>query len=165
MKLYEALQIAKQHPRAFVTRGEDGFVVRSTDGSLLTSAPIANDLEALRRENKAKLEELAQAHRAEIVGLEARIMEIYAELHDVRTERDLLASELEQLQKRAKKVSPAEWERISRLEETERAKKAKDMKSARYVKNCPCRGEVENCARCSGKGTYVADGYGNIVNE
>ena len=37
--------------------------------------------------------------------------------------------------------------------------------SERHEVNCGCSGEVENCPRCYGKGTYRTDGFGTIVNS
>lgn len=40
---------------------------------------------------------------------------------------------------------------------------ARALKDQRLVVTCGCRGEVENCLRCFGSGSYTVDGYGNAV--
>ena len=38
-----------------------------------------------------------------------------------------------------------------------------ERKAQRKTVTCACKGEVEDCIRCYGKGYYVIDGFGNKV--
>lgn len=66
------------------------------------------------------------------------------------------------ISERAKKVEgsprPSKSERLPVPREERRKREAE-----RHTVNCSCLGEVENCARCFGKGFYTADGSGNPV--
>ena len=41
----------------------------------------------------------------------------------------------------------------------------KRYKSERNTIDCACMGEVENCYKCFGKGSYITNGFGEIVDS
>jgi hypothetical protein len=41
--------------------------------------------------------------------------------------------------------------------------RGRELLAERREVKCSCSGEVENCFKCSGKGTYMVNGYGNPV--
>ena len=98
-----------------------------------------------------------------LAGREAEIRKLQMELHKEHQGNLEAARHIEQLQAKIAKVSQAEWEKIKADEEQERKVYAKAMKEERNVVKCACLGEVENCARCDGRGSYTTDGYGNPV--
>lgn len=175
MDYREALEIARRNPGASVTRGENGsFVVRRPDGTLLGAPSLqADELTRLKHENErlqrryddafALLDEAKRDHRAELAGLEAKIHELRSALLAIRDEHANATKKVEQLQTKISKVSAEEWERIKITDDKEREELAKATRAARHTQKCACLGEVENCARCDGRGTYITDGYGNIV--
>ncbi|QTP56316.1 macrodomain Ori organization protein MaoP [Billgrantia sulfidoxydans] len=70
------------------------------------------------------------------------------------------------IDKMKKKLSLIPEEEMSRIltKEKESKKNERNKKKEERVKiDCPCLGEVENCSRCYGSGSYEADGYGNPV--
>src|SRR5690606_20097497 len=157
------------------TRGEDGgFVVRRPDGTLFEAPdPAIDEISHLRRENErlqqryddafALLDETKRHHRAELAGLEAKIHQLHTHLHTAKVDQAETASRLKQIEEKLAKVSPHEWERIKAADEKDRQEYAKALRDERHVQQCACRGEVENCARCDGRGSYTTDGYGNPV--
>lgn len=175
MDYRDAIEIARKNPGASVTRGEDGgFIVRRPDGTPLGGPkPAIDEIEQFRRENErlqqryddafALLDETRRHHRAEIAGLEAKIHQLQMSLHAGQVEHASTIDRLKQLEAKLAKVSQAEWERIKAAEEKDRQDYARALKEERHVQKCACMGEVENCARCDGRGSYTTDGYGNPV--
>ena len=175
MDFRDAIEIARRNPGASVTRGEDGdFVVRQPDGTLLGGPePASDETEQLRRENErlqqryndafALLDEARQNHRTELSGLEAKIHQLRILMHAAREENANVVNCVKQLEAKISRVSQAEWERIKAIDEKDRGDYTKALKEERHFQKCACMGEVENCARCDGKGSYTTDGYGNPV--
>jgi len=94
--------------------------------------------------------------RAEIVRLQQALRASEQALLDARTEN-------ERLKERISRVTDKDWEKIKTREHAERESQARDLRAERHEQKCSCLGEVENCARCDGKGTYTVDGFGNRV--
>ena len=175
MDFRDAIEIARRNPGASVTRGEDGdFIVRRADGTLFGApVPSIDEIGQLRRENErlqqryddafALLDETKRHHRAELTGLEAKIHQLHISLHAAQAEHEDTVTHLKQLEAKLAKVSRAEWDRIKAADERDRQDYAKALREERHVQKCACLGEVENCARCDGRGSYTTDGYGNPV--
>lgn len=173
----DALELAKAHPGAVVTRGADGsFVVLDNSGQPLTadSSPSAdqkawlvkteNDrLQARISALNSQIDETQRRHRAEIGDLELRNYRLQAAQVEHENRIRLLEAEIQGLTAKASKVSAAEWERIRAVEAEEQAKHHQEMREKRMTIKCACLGEVENCRRCYGSGSYIVDGYGNPV--
>ena len=175
MDFRDAIEIARRNPGASVTRGEGGgFIVRKPDGTLLeASEPASDEVEQLKRENErlqqryddafALLDETERSHRADIASLDAKIHQLQMSLLAAREESKAAAERIKELDAKIAKVSASEWERIKSADEEDRRAYAEAMRKERNLQKCSCMGEVENCVRCDGKGSYTTDGYGNIV--
>jgi len=150
----EAAEIARRNPGARVTRDPNGgFTVVGEGGSLLPgSAPAMKEVDHSLRES----EFLRRENRAEIVRLQQALRASEQALLDARTEN-------ERLKERISRVTDKDWEKIKTREHAERESQARDLRAERHEQKCSCLGEVENCARCDGKGTYTVDGFGNRV--
>jgi len=112
--------------------------------------------------------------KTRVQQLEARTLKIDAQLNGERAsraierkttddERESLKTRIQQLEARMSKVSVEEWDRIKAVDEKVQQERARDLTGQRLVSSCSCRGEVESCFRCSGSGSYMTDGYGNLV--
>lgn len=175
MEFREALEIARTNLGYSVTRNESGnFVVLRPDGTVVGAPePGETELAIIRRENERlrerygwacdQPEQSGREHRAEIVRLEARIHELSSALSAERDEHSKCDHELQLIKNKLSKVSKEELDRIKEADAKERDARATELRAERRQVLCPCRGEVENCTRCNGRGTYTADGYGNIV--
>lgn len=175
MHYRDAIEIARQNPGFCVTRGGDGeFVVLRPDGSVV-DAPTDGETERdrLAIENarlrdqyenvSALLDEATAGHRAEIAGLEAKLEQLRVKLQAEQHSHSSTSMRLAHAEAKLAKVSQNELDRIKLADEAQREERAAELREERRVINCPCRGEVENCPRCCGRGTYTTDGYGNIV--
>lgn len=181
MDFREASEIARRNPGARVTRGSDGgFVVLLEDGSPFPSQNSAEneterllrDCDLLRRQSdelRAELEEERSSQRREEAALNAIVQQLQFQLQFAdQASKEALSSAnktIEQLKAKMSLVSAEEWERIKVCEKTDREDHARELRKERRTQSCPCQGEVENCARCDGKGIYTVDGFGNPVFE
>jgi Tfp pilus assembly protein FimV len=86
-----------------------------------------------------------------------------AELESSRAEISALTAKLEGLQRLVEKLPADELGRIRALREKELAAQAEEKRSIRELINCSCGGESDKCFKCAGTGSYVIDGYGNVV--
>jgi hypothetical protein len=184
MNYREALEIARCNPGFSVSPTEaGGFAVHRADGTPVNSAPQPEDeLSRLKRDkvsleerlawSSAQLDQANSSHRAALASLESKSQRVSSELAAARTENALalasrdkqvsdITKHLQQLQSRLAKVSKEELDRITAIDAGERDERSKERKAQRRVQNCSCRGEVESCVRCGGRGYYATDGYGN----
>lgn len=175
MEFREAAEIARRNPGARVTRDPDGgFTVVHEDGSLLSGTPPAmkdvdhshRESEFLQRENADIQRMLMEERRdrgSEVSGLRAEIVRLQKALR--ASEQALLdaGTENERLKERISRVTDEDWENIKTREHAERESRARELRAERHEQKCSCLGEVEDCARCDGKGTYTVDGFGNRV--
>ena len=146
-----AMQLAKSNPGSVLTRNDDGsFVVRNPDGSLVSdgnhdghSNVSANAIRLLEEEILALRSKL---HQQELVN------------SSLRKELDSTKSQLKKLAKIHDMIGKEELERIEKQE-------LEIRRNERHTIQCSCRGEVENCHFCYGRGTYVTDGFGNRVGR
>jgi chromosome segregation ATPase len=182
MDFQAAVDIAKKHPGAVITRDDSGrFIVRLADGTAIGS-PIGGSEthENAIRDREELIEELEQlqaVHSAKETQLREEIAVLTETIRDLKgkytaarldtqnltQELEFLRSEDEQLRQMLSKVSDAELERIKMENRREREAESARRKAERSIVKCRCRGEVENCARCDGAGQYTVDGYGNRV--
>lgn len=175
MEFREALDIARRNPGATVTRGADGqFVVLREDGSPFPLPdPAKDELERLQRENAfllrryddihAQLEDERKAHKSDVAALNAKVHQFQLAKHESDEALAAAAKTNEQLREKMSRVSAEEWARIKVQEEEQRQAHVRELRAERRTQHCACKGEVENCARCDGRGTYVVDGFGNPV--
>jgi len=171
----EALDIARRNPGARVTRGADGqFVVLREESFPSPGSDPANDEnERLKQANAllqkryndvvAQLEDERRVHKADILAHEAKIHQLWIKQHASDAALKAASQTNDQLRTRIAKVSLAEWARIEAHEEEERNAHAKRLRAETHVQKCRCQGEVENCVRCYGRGSYTVDGFGNPV--
>jgi len=171
----EALDIARRNPGTRVTRGADGqlVVLREDSPPFPVSSPAKDEIERLQQENAflqrhyddicAQLENERRAHKADISALEAKIHQLWKKKHAMDEALATAGKANDQLVAKISKVTAEEWARIEAHEEEERKVHFKDLRAARQVQNCRCQGEVENCVRCYGRGSYTVDGFGNPV--
>jgi septal ring factor EnvC (AmiA/AmiB activator) len=183
-----AAEIARKHPGAVITRDDSGnFVVRLQDGVVVGGTHYAAESNHDAQRAQELSEELdrvrstqirqeillrgeANQLRKEIAQLKDTIREgnsaySAAKLEISRVVHDLdgLRTENAVLRRKLAKVSATELERIATDDRLARETDAARRKAERKIVKCACRGEVENCARCYGKGQYTVDGYGNPV--
>lgn len=175
MDYRHALDIARRNLGATVTRGTDGsFVVLHPDGSEFSASDLAKDeLEGLKRENaflqrryddvSTQLEEERRSRQTDIAALDAKLQQAQLALHAAKEEQAQSVSTNEHLKAQIAKVSPEEWARIKAAEEEDKKAYAQKLRAERRVQHCSCQGEVENCVRCDGRGSYTVDGFGNVV--
>ena len=177
MEFYEAAQIARQHLGSTLTRDDTGsFVVRLIDGSIISNNNILKFDDHFQKEKEVNLEYVNKIRtefilreekiKAENVALAETCTRLQQTIESINLQSAELKQQIEQiktknaaLEYKISKVSPAEWERIKKAEETE----AVARRSERRTVKCSCLGEVENCYRCYGSGAYQVDGYGNPV--
>jgi tellurite resistance-related uncharacterized protein len=177
-----ALEIARRNPGISVCPAQSGgYVLRHQDGSLFTSpdGAIAEDTTPSRLSQNLQYQyeqvfaQLGEAYN-EISARDGRLQQLQSQLNGERAnraveikaldeEKSILTKRIQHLEARIAKVSPDEWERIKFADETEKAERASALRAVRRTLSCACLGEVENCIRCSGRGSYTTDGYGNIV--
>ena len=175
MEFREALDIARRNPGATVTRGADGqFVVLREDGSPFPAPdPAKDEIERLQREIafllrryddvQSQLEEERRSHKGDVAALNAKVHQLQLAVNAGDEALAAAAKTNEQLREKIARVSPEEWARIKVHEEELRQANVRELRAERRVQNCACNGEVENCARCYGRGTYTVDGFGNPV--
>ncbi|VXB54074.1 hypothetical protein PSEUDO8BK_30611 [Pseudomonas sp. 8BK] len=175
MDYRDAIEIARKVPGTLVTRDEyGGFIVRRADGSLVEGhEPASDEITLLRQENEryqnnydelfAQLNQTKQNYLTKLTGLEETIDQLKSSLNTLQAEHSSAINNLKELEKKLAKVSNDEWERIKIADEQARLENAKARKAERHIQQCACLGEVENCARCNGRGSYTADGYGNPI--
>ena len=174
-----ALKIARRNPGFTVRPGTDGgYLVYRPDGTL-HSPSHADIIKPQSGESDLQvrldgvLTQLANAQTC-IATLKNQVQHIGAELNGERAsraierkttddERESLKTRIQQLEARMSKVSVEEWDRIKTVDEKVQRERASDLTGQRLVSSCSCRGEVESCFRCSGSGSYMTDGYGNLV--
>lgn len=166
MNFQEAKQIAKDRPGSVVTRSADGsFVVLDENGSEIESVGACRDdgpgeteyafrqrceaLETTLSEVRARASKDEKEFKKEITGLKERIR--------------VLQEQLTENERQLKRVTEDDWAAIEAREKEEKLKLMKERKDERRTVTCPCKGEVENCQMCYGKGYYEADGYGNPI--
>ncbi len=184
----EASEYAKRNPGSILTRDESGeFIVRNSDGSLVTeaidastaveTAQLVRSLEAEISQLRSKLESVEitaanqqqkyqeQKYRScrEREGLKKNIAKALSENATLTKKLAEANEKIDLLSQKLGKVSEEEWERINTCEENERKELADKRHKERHAVRCSCRGEVENCRFCYGRGTYETDGFGNKV--
>lgn len=173
MDYQTALAIARSNP-GFIVRCTAGsaFVVLQPDGSPIPP-PNPDDSDAQANTvlswNVQRLREQAYAQLADaqdkIACLNREVQHLRAQLLNERADRALagkafeeesamLSRRVRQLEEWIAKVSPEERKRIDNANDVERAAHAEALRAQRHLVDCACQGEVENCARCSGRGDY-----------
>ena len=182
MDYQTALAIARSNP-GFIVRctADNAFVVLRPDGSPIPPTdPDEGDAQAntALSWNVQRLREQAYTQLADaqdrIAVLNRDIGHLQAQLVSERAERGvadkafeeenaMLLMRVRQLEEWIAKVSPEERKRIEDLNDAERAAHAEALRAQRHVVDCACQGEIEHCARCSGR-WYPRDGYGNNVS-
>jgi len=187
----DALELARNNPGCLVTRASDGeFVVKRPDGSILDSVPaptaptptmiaesedhehrierLVREVEYLQQRYDATLFTLDEERRQaqERLSTKDQLMgNLRGQLKDAETRIASLTDELNNFKARMAKLSPEEQERLKALEADERKNHSDELRNERHTRHCSCQGEVENCVRCNGRGSYITDGYGNIVAD
>ena len=175
MDYRDAIEIARKVPGTLVTRDDNGgFIVRRADGTLVEGHKLASDETALlRQENEryqnnydelfAQLNQTKQNYFTKLTDLEETIDLLKRSLNTLQKEHSSAINNVKELEEKLAKVSNDEWERIKIADEQARLENAKARKAERHIQQCACLGEVENCTRCNGRGSYTADGYGNPI--
>lgn len=123
---------------------------------------LAELLEKYSKREGELQEEIAQL-KQQCSSLSHSVDLAQSKVRETEKLNEALREEKRTLQNRLGKVSAAEWERINEMERIERDQEVARKRAERITLACPCHGEVENCARCYGAGTYVSDGFGNRI--
>jgi hypothetical protein len=182
MNFREASEVAKRHPGAVISReGSGSFVVRLNKEPILATAPPVDDSLSKRLgECEEQLAQLKRQHDAVIERkqrLRRRIKRLKKKFDRVLCAKNSLVHETArltemvgrlsrdkiELQARVSKVCDSEWARIKEVDGLALRADSAARHDARISVKCSCRGEVPNCARCSGNGVYTTDGFGNRI--
>jgi seryl-tRNA synthetase len=116
----------------------------------------------LQSERKAQTHEVNRLnHLCDTIRQQA--VPLRADLESSRAEIAALTAKLDGLQRLVEKIPAEELGRLRELREKELAAQAEEKRSIRELINCSCGGESSKCFKCSGTGSYVIDGYGNVA--
>lgn len=137
-----------------------------------TISELTKKIESATAELKIKANNLHAAESViaeqsrRILSLTELLRTSQAELQGAQAELLIIKNKLASHEARISKVSKDEWDRIDREEQLKREQEtilANEKRLQRNVISCACLGEVEKCPRCFGSGSYMTDGFGNIV--
>jgi chromosome segregation ATPase len=171
MKFRDALELAKRHPGAWVTRGAgEVFVVHGIGscndrGQVITAGQsFASDacFDGSDKDHSDLTKERLR-HSSDIARADQVVRSLRSELTALRSAHQEALSKIKGLEEKIAKVDRSEWERIRIAEQGKRVADSRELRNQRQEQICSCRGEVENCVRCWGRGVITVDGHGNIV--
>jgi uncharacterized coiled-coil DUF342 family protein len=143
-----------------------------------------NELELERQSKEREHKQIAHQYEEQITRLQSELkvqtheinrinhlcdtirqqaIPLRADLESSRVEISSLTAKLEGLQRLVEKIPTEELDRLRELRGKELAAQAEEKRSIRELISCSCRGESDKCFKCAGTGSYVIDGYGNVV--